>query len=118
MRVRCKPVPDERPWLTPGEEYVVLTVEVFLHRPRIEYRLHPFHGGGPALFSAAQFEVISNEIPPSWRIRVEADRLTLAPEAWMQSGFWEDFFDGDLAAERVFRDECDKILGTATGAPT
>ena len=47
----------------------------------------------PAQVPADEFEIVSNRLPSSWRIRISGSRLVLAPSAWLQEGFWEAIFD-------------------------
>jgi hypothetical protein len=91
------------PWLTLGREYVVLSVLADT-KGDVMYRLISDDQLTPALFDAAQFEVVSSTLATSWCIRVPAEGgLELAPAAWLTPGFWESYFDGEEEALTAFR---------------
>jgi hypothetical protein len=113
MRVVCvkflDPVTGEErsedSWLTVDREYVVLAVDVEAGR-RVWLRIQSEEAGTPALFDAEMFMTTSTEIPASWRARVdEGGSLQLAPEPWLRSGFWDEFFDRVPEAVEVYERE-------------
>ncbi|MFI0716411.1 hypothetical protein ACH4SK_38620 [Streptomyces inhibens] len=104
MIVRCikiiqpgtSTVVGEHPGVRIGEEYPVL--EVSAARPRVLFRLPDRSGrrdeiDSPGLGDAAMFEIVSDRMPTCWVTGLNDGRLTLAPQEWQRSGFWEDFFD-------------------------
>ena len=104
-------------FLTVGAEYVVLSVEASV-AAGVLFRILGDDGLTPALHEAAEFDLVSDAVPPNWRIAVGAGGSTaafeLAPAAWLEPRFWLDFFgDGDvatIAARDVFERECAVIL--------
>jgi len=100
-----------------GGEYVVLAITInkgFGHR---FFVLDKFDS--PSWFSVEHFDLVSDEVPSNWRIKVgdnvgSATSLRIAPESWLAPGFLEDFFgDGDtaaLAAQSAFERELAVIL--------
>jgi hypothetical protein len=92
------------PWLTVGREYDVL--EIFAESERgVLLRIETDESGTPGLWDASLFTTVSAEIPASWSAEVQADgSLTIGPDAWRRSGFWESYFDGDPGAVSVYND--------------
>jgi len=92
-------------WLTVGQTYIVLAIFASPQRP-IKFRCIGNDGKTPALFDARQFKTISTNIPSNWVATLdEQGILEIGPERWSNPGFWEDFFNGDLNAIRVFEEE-------------
>lgn len=117
MRVRCiqtvsnttDKTASRSPWLTPGREYVVLSILADTSG-QVLYRLISDDQRTPALFAATQFEVVSPTIPTTWCIRIlEEGGLELAPVQWLRPGFWESYFDGEKDALTSFAAELAKI---------
>ena len=124
------------PWLKRGETYVVLAIET-----RAE-AFPPRHGHVSLMihlpdddaatdwgwWSAELFEVVSGKTPSSWRARLDGDRLTLMPAAWLRDLHWTDMDTSELdsrpedvqaaAMRRAWSDyvaERDQILDEARG---
>jgi len=65
---------------------------------------------GVALFPLRDFALVSNKIPASWQIGWDSEILVLGPEAWNQIGFWEEYYDRNPNATRLFEEEFKKIV--------
>jgi len=90
------------------EEYVVLEIHVEPGQGAA-FRIIP-KDGTPALFEAAMFMTTDQGIPDTWEARVrEGGIVHIAPTAWLQSGFWERFFDRDPEAVAVFVKELEHM---------
>ena len=120
MRVRYlgpdKTPPSQRPFLTYGAIYVVLAIEIL--KGNVDFRIMGDDGTGPVLHRSTLFDLVSDEVPSNWRIRLGAGgspgAVDIAPEPWLDDGFWEDYFsDGGVAAvaaQEIFRREAEKII--------
>ena len=61
--------------------------------------------GTPVVIDASQFELTNNKCPSAWRVEVWPNGgLVLCPEAWLRSGFWEDYFDRMQVAIQLFNE--------------
>jgi hypothetical protein len=112
MRVLCvriinpatlQPV-KKHPAIELDREYPVLSVTVV---PERGASLHiPSADGTPAIWDAAMFVTVDGTIPGNWIARVsEGGIVELGPEAWLEPGFWERYFDREPDAEKVFETE-------------
>jgi hypothetical protein len=71
----------------------------------------------PGWHSADDFDLVSTEIPPNWRVSVGtagiAGAIEIAPEAWLEPGFYEDYWSYEpervRLTEGVFLRELDVI---------
>lgn len=117
MRVRCHKivnpatlkVEDRSPWVSVGQEYVVLEV-LALAGAYVHLRIH-LDSSAPSLWDAAMFETVDRLVPSNWVVDVGRDgQLSMGPSAWAESGFWESYFDGDDEAIAVFERELSQIL--------
>lgn len=94
-------------WLVPGQEYLVLSVDV----GESEIALRLDHGrGGNGLFDARMFRVSSSRIPPNWEVSLDGGGLSLAPAQWLRNGFWEDYFDSNPLAEEQYEAQRSVII--------
>lgn len=67
---------------------------------------------GPTWWPMEMFESVSTRIPSNWIAQLRQDgSLHLAPESWLQPGFWEDFFDNQREGDAAdtFRRELEVI---------
>lgn len=112
MKIRGKNSP-----LAAGIEYVVL--ELMAHANWVSARVEvASHDGSPVLVPLdGTVEVVDARLSGRWRAELVNGALFLAPALWLRPGFWEQFFDGDPAAERDFRLERDLLVQEATGEP-
>ena len=59
-----------------------------------------------ALFDGAMFEYETVAIPSNWYMSTEgSDSLIIAPKQWSIPGFWEDFYDGNQEAVKIFDEQ-------------
>ena len=115
MKVRCiklldsKGLPAKRSaWVKLGGIYHVLSV--WIESGQTMLRLIG-EEPTPALFEAEMFEVVSSIIPVNWVITSpKPGLLSLAPNAWNVSGFWENFFDGETRASASFEEQRARIV--------
>jgi hypothetical protein len=114
MKVRCtrllnshrQPV-DNSSWLTIGKEYLVL--EVSVSETETRFRVISDNAGTPILAWPSEFEAVSDAIPKCWVAAFRPGYLTFSPAAFRVEGFWERYFDGDVAARRQF-DETVRVI--------
>jgi len=124
MKVKCikiynshrKKFEATSPWITIGKEYIVLEVSVNPGR-EIYYRLVGDNlDESPGLYDAIQFEVTSNKIPSTWKIRQSSNvELDLGPEPWQIRGFWEDCYNSDSKSLEIYRREARIIYEEENG---
>jgi len=74
------------------------------------YRIIGDDGFTPALYESHLFIPISSAIPHNWVINFDGDIFQLSPLPWLTSGFWEQYFDGDHEARKIFSEETKIIL--------
>lgn len=116
-------LPAQRRRLTTGADYVVLAISA--HHGQSHF-LIAADGGRPVRCEASHFDLVSPEVPSSWRIRVghqgDCGRVDLAPGPFLEPGFFDAFWgDGDeaaLEAQEVFRREAAIILEETGGPPS
>jgi hypothetical protein len=114
MRVRYAPTTDDKPvpLLKKGTIYDVL--EIHVGNDDVVYRiLTEDKPQTPTLHSAMLFEIVSNRIPSSWVVSMGRARgfyIEMAPARWTGPGFWEDYFNQDPKAEKIFEQERQKML--------
>jgi len=113
MQVRCirliNPITGENeshnPHLTIGRTYVVLTIEIGVHR-HLWFRLIGDDSPSPILEDTQQFEIVDGRLPSRWIVWSDGKGfLMLAPQSWTYDGFWEQFFNNDEYARQEFRKE-------------
>lgn len=118
MKVRCIKLVNpntgsaekKNSWLTIGRIYHVLSVEKDVCHS-VQYRLTGDANDIPALHDAGQFEVVSNKIPSNWVVNVEqGGSVEFAPLKWISWGYWEKYFDGEVEAIQVYKEESRRIL--------
>ncbi len=115
MRVLCIALGDGResdPWLTLHQEYLVLSV-LATGRGPAKIRVLADDNRTPILVDAAMFAADSQPLPQNWEAVIrENGFLELAPRAWLEHGFWERYFDGDVEAIAIFRRELEVMIDT------
>jgi hypothetical protein len=104
----------DHPGIRLHDEYPVLAIQAQPGRaPEIRILTDD---GTPALFDARMFATTESSIPANWIARVrEGGVVDLAPESWLELGFWERYFDRDPAAVRAFETELRSVLGDPGG---
>ncbi|MGJ9422940.1 hypothetical protein [Aeromicrobium sp. CF3.5] len=122
MKVLCIRVPapidgmqlDSSPWITLHREYVVASVGA--QAPgRVQLQLVN-DTGSLGWFDANCFLTVDSAIPENWSARVvEGGALELAPQAWLASGFWEKYYDGDPDARESVDQEL-TVMSAAAGS--
>ena len=124
MRVRCvrlfklsnpgygEPI-DDHPRLRVGEEFVVLSVLVDRSLWGVGLQLLD-RDGDRSWSPAGMFETVSTTVPSNWVVQLWPNgSLYLAPEAWLQLGFFEGYVDGERngpAAQEILERESAIIL--------
>lgn len=91
--------------LVRGREYSVLEISTAAGRDSY-FRIEVAADGAPALFDISLFEQTCSAIPSNWRVSLGLDGLlTIGPEAWRKTGFWEAFLGREEWAVKVFNEE-------------
>jgi hypothetical protein len=117
MKVRCKSLKDARgnpqsesPWLTLGKVYNVMALELDNNGEWLA-RLVGDGPNGVALFPLELFEVESSVVSPTWTTSWKSGKLIeLSPKRWVREGFWENYYDRDPEAIRIFEEEKNLIV--------
>ncbi|TCC22818.1 hypothetical protein [Kribbella speibonae] len=69
---------------------------------RVQLQIVADDGRSLAWFDSDTFMTVDSVIPERWVIRVaESGVVDLAPAAWLEPGFWEQYYDGDATAEQT-----------------
>jgi hypothetical protein len=97
--------------LTIGEEYVVIELLSSVKKG-ISYRVvGDNQDGSPAVFSAAEFEIISDHVPTNWKLTIKKNGLIVnSPASWRKPGFWEDCYDHNPVALESYKREVQIIM--------
>jgi hypothetical protein len=102
--------------VTIGRDYVVLAMSV--RKAQVMLMVVAEDTGMPAWLPSSEFDLVADEIPSTWRIRLGAsaspNEIHIAPQPWLETGFYEDLWgDGDtraIIAQEVFAREMEVIL--------
>jgi hypothetical protein len=102
---------------TIGNDYVVLAIKASNERG-VRFLLLADDPPEPGWFAASDYDLVSDEVPPNWSIRVggagRADIVTIGPASWLEPGFFEDYWSEDpirgAAAEDTFQRELEVIM--------
>lgn len=125
MKVKCVNIYDEflkefvstNYSLTIGKDYLVIAMYI---NPKedVYYRLLDNDPDGrSALFDASQFNVVSDVIPPNWRVtQNKTGTITFSPLAWKVPGFWEKFYEYDPEAKKIYEKELKIIIDEESNA--
>ena len=122
MKVLCVRLPapvdgmglDSSPWVTVDAEYTVIGV-LAEFGGRIQLHLLTDDGRSFGWFDSDCFLTADPAIPANWSARIgEGGTLELAPQGWLAEGFWERYYDGDLAARESVARELAIVLGEAS----
>lgn len=116
MKVRCNEIADafgspaeKSPWITVGKTYHVLSIE--FSSPQVLFRLKGDRDNGVALFGSSHFEIISEVIPSSWVVTgYKRGSFSIGPQAWSAPTYWEEYYEYDDVAVRIFDTEFQKII--------
>jgi hypothetical protein len=94
------------PWLTVGNEYVVLEVEVCSGKDVLYRLVGDNEDKSPALYDASQFEITSELVSSNWSISiVDNSLIILGPKVWRENGFWVDCYDGEPKELEIYKRE-------------
>jgi len=113
MIVTCKKIPmapdgsapEASAWVSVGGRYRVVSVLAEPGRSPL-VQIVTDDRASLAWFDSTSFETVDGTIPASWTARIGVNgALELAPSAWLASGFWEAYYDGDPVAARAVETE-------------
>lgn len=115
MKVECIDFtePGDTNCFTPYKKYLVL--ELYVTPDGSKYTVIP-NFGTPILCSINKFKVIDSRIPRNWIVKDNGNEsILLSPYKWIDDSlwrysFWEDYYDDDEEAIRVFQEEVDKMM--------
>ncbi|ODP30923.1 hypothetical protein A9762_27480 [Pandoraea sp. ISTKB] len=121
MKVKCIRLLDAfgrevefSPWLKLGRTYCVMSIEIDpLGRRSYGIITSAREGEWPSMggHQAECFDVVSTMVPSNWRQKIhENGSISIAPGAWLQTGFLDAFYDREPAAYLIFERERDLIL--------
>lgn len=103
---------DKSPWLTKGNEYIVLALNIS-SRSGIEACIQTDHYNEPRYITLNGFEIISQKIPSSW-ITINKDIgeetfVEMIPESWAYDGFFEELENENMDSIAIFNKEAELI---------
>lgn len=102
MKVKCIDEEIIGEWLKRDVHYFVL--EIYFGE-KCMFRIVSDSSATPAFFEADSFEIIDGSIPKNWQVSIIDSSLFLGPERWRKIGFWEDFFDDEIEAIKIYNEE-------------
>lgn len=122
MRVKCNKIlsPDTKkdlgsksPWLTVGNEYIILAMNVS-SKNGLEIYIQSEHYKEPFFVDLDGFEMISQSIPTSWVTIIEQREdqtlISMLPKSWsMNKNFFEDLEDEKAETVALFNKEAELI---------
>ncbi len=97
-------------WLKVERDYHVL--EIYIYKDgKIDIRLISDQNGTPAIFPLSDFQIVCRKVYEGWSFEFFTDgAICLGPISWLESNFWEKYFDDDPRAVNIFDNEVKKIL--------
>lgn len=96
-------------WLTINREYMVFSVLMIPKGPA-KLRIVGDDGRTPILVEASRFAMTPQHTPSSWACAIrEGGVVEFGPPSWLEPGFWERYFDGDIDAVQHFREEIGRM---------
>ena len=119
MKVRCVQLLDlmgekarASAWTSIGTTYHVLEVLIDPSgKNHLGFRIQSDDKKTPIIARASQFELVTNAIPSCWTVSFLPDSLLyFAPVEWMESGFWERYFDKHEREQEIFERNYRKIV--------
>lgn len=124
MKVKCNKIVSPEgiyldcstSWLKIGKEYLVLAIS--LSKPLgMQIYIQTEHHNEPVFFGVGGFEFIDQNMPSLWVANVSntEDRkiMTLLPESWNYSDFFEDMKKKDSKAINLFNQAAEHIYREA-----
>ena len=97
-------------WVTIGKDYVVIEILVTPQKI-VLFRYLSDDDDYPTLAESILFDSICTKMPSNWEVRLdETGGIHIAPRAWLRSGFWEDYFNGEIEAIKQYEKELAGIL--------
>ena len=121
MKVKCikllglnRNIVESSNWLEIGAVYHVITIYIDLFKG-VSYRIINSDSdsivSGMGIQDASAFEIVSDVIPASWKVKVlKNTAITISPLAWQKNGWWEAFYEDDPVAHTEFEREYNLIL--------
>ena len=113
MRVVCVSLGGENrsdPWLTLNGEYHVLSI-LMTPRGPAKLRIMADDQRTPILADATMFAGYPQSLPSTWVVAVrEGGIVEIGPPSWLNTGFWERYFDGDVEAVSQFHNEAQDMM--------
>ncbi|MEN3931782.1 hypothetical protein WJT86_12035 [Microvirga sp. W0021] len=102
------------PSLTLGKEYHVLSISYDSYG-KLYYRIVTSEREGKwphmSLHSEKCFELVTTFVPSSWHLKIYQNKgFSIGPKTWINSSFYENFYDGEPSALHTFYEEYKKIL--------
>ena len=87
-----------------GKVYTVL--EVYTNsKGQVDFRIEDEDElPSPIIVNERQFEIVDNKIPSNWKIYVDTKYggIILSTEDWLKPYFWEDFFNQEDYALKIY----------------
>jgi hypothetical protein len=114
MKVKCTKFLDNDdreqntdPWLTINSVYIVLEILCDIEKREFYYRLiTEIENEAPCLFNTEQFAIINHNKPSNWSVDInETGLIAIGPKSWQKIGFWEDYYDAEPAALKIYKRE-------------
>jgi len=110
MRVKAKENDKSGSFLQ-GKEYHVITIEIYLSKQEIIYRLIPDDYIYSVIENADKFEIIDSRLASNWIFYQWNDHFyELTPEAWTKDDFWENFYSGEPVEREIYFNEILKMF--------
>jgi len=97
-------------WLRIDGEYLVVGVLAVPGR-RVELQIIDEGGQAPSWWDSAMFMTTDARVPSNWAAQVgDGGAVRLGPRPWLAPDFWENYFDREPTAIKVFDEEFAHML--------
>jgi hypothetical protein len=103
MKVARKQSASLDEWFEPGDVAVVLMLTVS-GSAGSEYLLWSKNQQSIGMFSPSEFEIVDGSLPGIWMASLDHNgNVALAPQEWLNAGFWERYHEEDADAMNSFK---------------
>lgn len=112
MKIRCNEIIDKysgalkesSPWITRGKNYDVVTIHVSKKDGTVDYRIIN-NQGSLGIHRSNQFTIIDGHLPfDDLHFEEDDEHIWIGPQALLEVGFWERYYDGDELAQKAVED--------------
>ena len=98
---------DNNAFLIKNKEYVLLAMD--FKGTDILFSVKSDENNIPILVESKNFEVVNGSLPNGWAFQDYGNNMHMLQPQEFFGNFWDDYHDGDLNAEKIFKEVINKI---------